>query len=59
MAKKRANGEGSIRKREDKKCWEARYYDEKGKRHSVYGKTQAEVRKRLAEVLITTFRIFR
>ena len=51
MAKRRANGEGSIRKREDKKCWEARYHDEKGKRHSIYGKTQAEVRKRLAEVL--------
>ena len=48
MAKKRANGEGSIRKRGEGKGWEARYYDEKGKRHSVYGKTQAEVRKKLA-----------
>lgn len=48
MAKKRANGEGSIRKRDDA-GWEARYYDEKGKRHSVYGKTQTEVRKKLAE----------
>ena len=48
MAKKRANGEGNLRKREDGKGWEARYYDEKGKRHSVYGKTQAEARKKLA-----------
>ena len=50
MAKKRANGEGSIRKRGEGKGWEARYYDEKGKRHSVYGKTQAEVRKKLSAV---------
>ena len=50
MARKRANGEGSFRKREDGKGWEARYYDTKGKRHSVYGKTQAEVRKKLAAV---------
>ena len=49
MAKKRANGEGTIRRREDRNGWEARYYDAKGNRHSVYGKTQAEVRKRLAE----------
>ena len=49
MAKKRANGEGSIRKRKDGR-WEGRYtagYDEKtGKRiiKSVLGKTQAEVK---------------
>lgn len=44
---KRANGEGNIRKRPDGK-WEGRYvYD--GKRHSVYGKTRAEVRKKLTE----------
>ena len=48
MARKRANGEGTIRRREDRNGWEARYYDTKGKRHSVYGKTQAEVRKNLA-----------
>ena len=47
MAKKRANGEGNIRKRPDRGDWEARFYDEKGKRHSVYGKTQAECRKNL------------
>ena len=52
MAKKRANGEGSIRKREDGKGWEARYYDEKGKRHSLYGKTQGEVRKKLVATFI-------
>ena len=51
MAKKRANGEGNLRKREDRNGWEARYYDAKGNRHSVYGKTQAEVRKRLAEAV--------
>lgn len=51
MAKKRANGEGNLRKREDRNGWEARYYDTKGNRHSVYGKTQAEVRKRLAEAV--------
>ena len=50
MAKKRANGEGNIRKREGV-GWEARFYDDKGKRHSVYGKTQTEVRKKLAEAL--------
>lgn len=44
---KRANGEGSIRKRPDGK-WEGRYVYN-GKRHSVYGKTQAEVRKKLTE----------
>ena len=51
MARKRANGEGNLRKREDGKGWEARYYDPDGKRHSVYGKTQAEVRKKLAAAL--------
>ena len=51
MAKKRANGEGNIRKRDDGKGWEARYYDDQGKRHSVYGKTQGEVRKKLASAL--------
>ena len=49
MAKKRANGEGNIRKRKDGR-WEGRYtagYDEKtGKRliKNVLGKTQAEVK---------------
>ena len=52
MAKKRANGEGSIRKRSDGRC-EGRYtagYDPKtGKRinKNVLGKTQAEVREKL------------
>ena len=52
MAKKRANGEGSIRKRKDGR-WEARYtagYDPTtGKRiiKSALGKTQAEVKGRL------------
>ena len=55
MAKKRANGEGNIRKRKDGR-WEGRYtagYDEKtGKRvtKSVLGKTQAEVKEKLVAV---------
>ena len=52
MPKKRANGEGNIRKRKDGR-WEGRYtagYDPKtGKRiiKNVLGKTQAEVREKL------------
>ena len=55
MAKKRANGEGNIRKRKDGR-WEGRYtagYDEKtGKRmiKSVLGKTQAEVKEKMAGI---------
>ena len=54
MAKKRANGEGNIRKRKDGR-WEGRYtagYDpETGKRiiKKVLGKTQAEVKEKLAQ----------
>ena len=54
MAKKRANGEGNIRKRKDGR-WEGRYtagYDKKtGKRliKNVLGKTQAEVKEKLAK----------
>ena len=54
MAKKRANGEGNIRKRKDGR-WEGRYtagYDpETGKRiiRNVLGKTQAEVKEKLAQ----------
>ena len=56
MAKKRANGEGSIRKRKDGR-WEGRYtagYDAKtGKRiiKNVLGKTQAEVKEKLKKAL--------
>jgi len=52
MAKRRANGEGSIRKRADGR-WEGRYtvgYDpETGKQKfkNVLGKTQAEVKEKL------------
>ena len=52
MAKKRANGEGNIRKRKDGR-WEGRYtagYDpETGKRiiKNVLGRTQAEVKQKL------------
>ena len=56
MAKKRANGEGSIRKRADGR-WEGRYtagYDpESGKRiiKNVLGKTQAEVKEKLKKAI--------
>lgn len=56
MAKKRANGEGSIRKRSDGR-WEGRYtagYDSKsGKRiiKNVLGKTQAEVKEKLKSAI--------
>ena len=51
MAKKRANGEGNIRKRKDGR-WEGRYtagYDVNGKAitKNVLGKTQAEVKDKL------------
>ena len=59
MAKRRANGEGNIRKRSDGR-WEGRYtagYDPvTGKRitKNVLGKTQGEVKEKLAKVLEET-----
>ena len=55
MAKKRANGEGSIRKRSDGR-WEGRYvagHDENGKpiRKNVLGKSQAEVKEKLRKAI--------
>ena len=56
MAKKRVNGEGTIGKRKDGR-WEARYIagrdPETGKqiRKSILGKTQAEVKEKLAKVV--------
>ena len=52
MAKRRANGEGNIRKRKDGR-WEGRYtagYDQNGKRiiKNVLGRTRAEVKSKLA-----------
>lgn len=49
---KRANGEGSIYKRKDGR-WCGAYYDNSStpKRHTVYGKTQTEVRKKIKERL--------
>ena len=54
MANKRANGEGSIRQRKDG-LWECQYnagYTPDGKmiRRSMYGKSQAEVSKKLLEI---------
>ena len=53
MAKKRANGEGNIRKRNDGR-WEGRYIkgrtpDGKAKLGYVYGKTYGQVRQRLVQ----------
>ena len=56
MPKRRANGEGNIRKRKDGR-WEGRYtagYDpESGKRiiKNVLGKTQAEVKEKLKSAI--------
>ena len=55
MAKRRANGEGNIRKRKDGR-WEGRYtagYDENGKRiiKNVLGRTQAEVKAKLKDAV--------
>ena len=52
MAKRRANGEGNIRKRKDGR-WEGRYtagYDQDGKRiiKNVLGRTRAEVKSKLS-----------
>lgn len=49
MAKKRANGEGTIRQRKDGR-WEG-IYTVNYKRKSVYGKSQEEVRKKLNKIL--------
>ena len=56
MAKKRANGEGNIRKRADGR-WEGRYtagyHSETGKRitKNVLGKTQAECKAKLKKAI--------
>ena len=56
MAKRRANGEGNIRKRKDGR-WEGRYtagYDpETGKQicKNVLGRTQSEVKEKLSTAL--------
>ena len=62
MAKRRANGEGNIRKRKDGR-WEGRYtagYDlETGKRvtKNVLGRTQAEAKEKLKRALEDSKRI--
>ena len=58
MAKKRANGEGSIRKRKDGR-WEGRYtagHTPEGKAiyRNVLGKTQAEVVEKLRKAIEET-----
>ena len=56
MAKKRANGEGNIRKRADGRCegrYTAGYHPETGKRiiKNVLGKTQAECKAKLKKAI--------
>jgi integrase len=46
---RRAKGEGSVLKRKDGR-WQARY-EVGGKRKYIYGKTRAEVAKKLNEAL--------
>ena len=55
MAKRRANGEGNIRKRKDGR-WEGRYtagHDENGKAiyKNVLGRTQAEAKEKLKRAI--------
>ena len=50
MAKRRANGEGSIYKRKDG-LWAAEYFDNSGKRRQLYGKSQQIVREKLKEAI--------
>lgn len=47
MAKRRANGEGTMRKR-DNGVWEGRF-SANGEQHSVYSKSQSVVRKKMVE----------
>ena len=50
MAKRRANGEGSLYKRKDG-TWTAQYTDYTGKKRYLYGKTQQIVKDKLKEAL--------
>lgn len=50
MAKRRGQGDGSIRKRKDGR-WEARYTTEDGKRRSVFGLTRAKVASKMRRSL--------
>ena len=61
MPKRRANGEGNIRKRKDGR-WEGRYtagHDENGKAviKNVLGRTQAEVRQKLKAAIAVSERV--
>src|SRR3954447_2848581 len=53
LSKKRGNGEGSIHRRKDGSwCAQYTFYTAKGrKRKTLYGKTRAEVAKKLAKAL--------
>lgn len=50
MAKRRANGEGSIYKRQDG-TWTAQYTDFSGKKRYLYGKTQQAVKDKLKKAI--------
>ena len=47
--KRRNKGEGTIRKRSDKR-WEGRYTDSLGNTQYIYGKTKESVREKLLEL---------
>lgn len=53
MAKRRANGEGSIYQRKDG-TWTAQYTDAAGKKRYLYGKTQQIVKDKLKEAIRQT-----
>lgn len=50
MAKRRANGEGSIFRRKDG-LWAAQYTDSTGKKRTLYGKTQQIAKDKLKEAI--------
>jgi integrase len=48
---RRGNNEGSIRRRDDKGLWEARFSTSDGKQHSLYAQTRQEAARKLANAL--------
>ena len=52
MPRKKGSGEGHIRRRSDKR-WEAQISVGGNKRRSIYGKSRAEVSKKMKEILVS------
>jgi integrase len=51
---RRGAHEGTIRYREDKELWEARFRTDDGRQHSLYAKTRRDVQERLRAALTRT-----